>query len=212
MTISVIRDDQYLPDSRYAYTVAKSGGGFLHAREDELTALRNLLNEMFPPAMSEVVADLEEVHKAVFGDVGDEPNVYADYDRCSELAGQMRRAIKTLAVSSDAMRACLKELSDYLEHHHHFASDRHKAQEMVKKARGILASVTIPKRGDFVSVNLGIVTDPETGTYKPVITEPPVIRKALEHAEPYPPIPNNISDSMRAFIQNYRTAKARGYI
>lgn len=43
------------------------------------------------------LGDLEEVRKAVFGDVGDEPNVYADYDRCSELSGKMRRAIAALA-------------------------------------------------------------------------------------------------------------------
>ncbi|QXV73550.1 hypothetical protein [Rhizobium phage RHph_X2_30] len=42
------------------------------------------------------LADLEEVRKAVFGDVGDEPNVYADFDRCSELGGKMRRSIAAL--------------------------------------------------------------------------------------------------------------------
>lgn len=42
------------------------------------------------------LADLEEVRKAVFGDVGDEPNVYADYDRLSELAGKMRHALAAL--------------------------------------------------------------------------------------------------------------------
>jgi hypothetical protein len=47
----------------------------------------------------EAIADLEEVRKAVFGDVGDEPNVYADYDRCVELAAKMRRALDTLSVT-----------------------------------------------------------------------------------------------------------------
>lgn len=47
----------------------------------------------------EALADLDEVRKAVFGDVGDEPNVYADYDRCSELSGKMRKAISTLSAA-----------------------------------------------------------------------------------------------------------------
>ena len=42
------------------------------------------------------LSDLEEVRKAVFGDVGDEPDVYADYDLSCELAGKMRRAIEVL--------------------------------------------------------------------------------------------------------------------
>jgi hypothetical protein len=45
------------------------------------------------------IADLEEVRKAVFGDLGDEPNVYADYDRCAELAAKMRRAIDALRIT-----------------------------------------------------------------------------------------------------------------
>lgn len=45
----------------------------------------------------EALADLDEVRKAVFGDVGDEPDVYADYDRCSELCGKMARAIAALS-------------------------------------------------------------------------------------------------------------------
>lgn len=48
------------------------------------------------------ISDLEEVRKAVFGDVGDEPDVYADYDRCSELAGKMRRAIAALSARRPA--------------------------------------------------------------------------------------------------------------
>jgi hypothetical protein len=40
--------------------------------------------------------DLETVRKEVFGDVGDCPEPFADYDRASELAGMMRRAIETL--------------------------------------------------------------------------------------------------------------------
>jgi hypothetical protein len=42
------------------------------------------------------LADLEEVRKAVFGDDGDEPDVYADHGRCLELADKMRRAIDVL--------------------------------------------------------------------------------------------------------------------
>lgn len=42
------------------------------------------------------IADLEDVRKAVFGDVGDEPDIYADYDRLSATAGKMRQAIETL--------------------------------------------------------------------------------------------------------------------
>lgn len=46
---------------------------------------------------ADVIADLEEVRKAVFGDVGDEPDAYADYDRLSELSAKMRRAIAALS-------------------------------------------------------------------------------------------------------------------
>lgn len=46
--------------------------------------------------MNDLIADLDEIRRAVFGDIGDEPNVYADYDRCSELQGMMRRAIERL--------------------------------------------------------------------------------------------------------------------
>lgn len=42
------------------------------------------------------LADLEEVYRAVFGHTGDEPDVYADHDRCCELDAKMRRAIDTL--------------------------------------------------------------------------------------------------------------------
>lgn len=48
------------------------------------------------PIAASVIADLDEVRRAVFGDVGDEPNVYADYDLCSELQGKMRRALACL--------------------------------------------------------------------------------------------------------------------
>lgn len=43
-----------------------------------------------------VCGDLEEVRKQVFGDVGDEPSVYDDYDELCRLASQMRSAIRTL--------------------------------------------------------------------------------------------------------------------
>lgn len=49
------------------------------------------------PVDIDVVADLEEVRQAVFGNVGDEPDIYSDYDRCSDLAGKMRRAIAVLS-------------------------------------------------------------------------------------------------------------------
>ena len=45
---------------------------------------------------AKALADLEEVHRAVFGEAGSEPDVYADYDRCRELEDKMRRAIDTL--------------------------------------------------------------------------------------------------------------------
>ena len=48
---------------------------------------------------SDALADLEEVYRAVFGHTGDEPDVYADYDRCCELDAKMRRAIETLRVT-----------------------------------------------------------------------------------------------------------------
>ena len=58
-------------------------------------------NERSPSQQNRMDAliNLEEVRKAVFGDVGDEPNVYADYDQCSELAGKMRKAIVELTPS-----------------------------------------------------------------------------------------------------------------
>lgn len=60
-------------------------------------ALTTLLRNM--QKREQALADLEEVRKAVFGDVGDEPDVYADYDRCVELQGKMRRAIDTLRIT-----------------------------------------------------------------------------------------------------------------
>lgn len=51
------------------------------------------------PIDVDVVAELEEVRKAVFGDVGDEPDIYPDYDRCCELAGKMRRAIAAVSTT-----------------------------------------------------------------------------------------------------------------
>ena len=45
----------------------------------------------------QIINDLEDVRKAVFGDVGDEPDIYADYDLCTELSGKMRRAIAAIA-------------------------------------------------------------------------------------------------------------------
>lgn len=60
--------------------------------------LRTLLRNLNRRATA--LADLEEVYGAVFGhDAGDEPNVYADYDRCLELSEKMRRAIETLKIT-----------------------------------------------------------------------------------------------------------------
>lgn len=59
---------------------------------------RNVLASLVSyPLATSVLDDLEDVRKAVFGDVGDEPDVYADYDRLSELSGKMRKAISNLA-------------------------------------------------------------------------------------------------------------------
>lgn len=41
------------------------------------------------PMRNAKVTDLDIVRKEVFGDVGDEPNVYSDYDRCCELECMM---------------------------------------------------------------------------------------------------------------------------
>lgn len=48
---------------------------------------------------SDTLNDLEEVYRATFGYAGDEPDIYADHDRCSELMSKMRRAIDALRVS-----------------------------------------------------------------------------------------------------------------
>jgi hypothetical protein len=46
-----------------------------------------------------ILANLDEVYQAVFGEIGEEPDVYADYDRCVELKTKMRNAINALRVS-----------------------------------------------------------------------------------------------------------------
>jgi hypothetical protein len=43
-----------------------------------------------------ICVDLEEVRKAAFGDVGDSPDIYGDYDELSRLAGVMRKALRKL--------------------------------------------------------------------------------------------------------------------
>jgi len=40
--------------------------------------------------------ELEAVRRVVFGDLGDEPDVYADYDRCCETQHRMTRALAVL--------------------------------------------------------------------------------------------------------------------
>jgi hypothetical protein len=53
-----------------------------------------------PEALQAVLDDLASIHKAVFGDIGDRPDVYADYDRCLDLERRMSRALKTLGLSA----------------------------------------------------------------------------------------------------------------
>ncbi len=55
---------------------------------------------------AEALADLEEVYQEVFGKLGDhtlvlpdQPNIYADYDRCIVMMAKMRHAIDALASS-----------------------------------------------------------------------------------------------------------------
>jgi hypothetical protein len=55
--------------------------------------------------LSQVVHDLDEVRRAVFGDVGDEPDVYADYDRLSELCGKMQKSVHKLQRRAFAARS-----------------------------------------------------------------------------------------------------------
>ncbi|MFN3833444.1 MAG: hypothetical protein ACK4SQ_14560, partial [Allorhizobium sp.] len=64
-----------------------------------LAILSHVMEGSASPAGVKPLEDLEEVREAVFGDVGDEPDVYADYDRCSELSGKMRKAIEALRSS-----------------------------------------------------------------------------------------------------------------
>lgn len=46
--------------------------------------------------VSPLIESLEEIREAVFGHVGSEPNVYADYDKLCELSGKMRDIISTV--------------------------------------------------------------------------------------------------------------------
>lgn len=48
------------------------------------------------PVHADLAADLDEVRRHVFGDVGDEPDVFADYDRACELSGKLQNAISIL--------------------------------------------------------------------------------------------------------------------
>ena len=64
--------------------------------------------------------DLEEIRKAVFGDVGDEPDVYSDYDYLCELSRKMREAVRfcsqaeAIIAAKDAKIADLEnELSSF---------------------------------------------------------------------------------------------------
>lgn len=47
-------------------------------------------------ALESAREDLDEVRKAVFGDIGDEPDIFADYDKASEMSGKMRRALAAI--------------------------------------------------------------------------------------------------------------------
>lgn len=49
-----------------------------------------------PSDVTNALADLEIIYRAVFGYIGDEPDVYADYDRCVELSRKMMEAIVIL--------------------------------------------------------------------------------------------------------------------
>ncbi len=48
------------------------------------------------PDVASALADLDEVRRAVFGDLGDEPDVYADHDHLTELERKMVAALATL--------------------------------------------------------------------------------------------------------------------
>lgn len=52
-----------------------------------------------------MLRDLEEISSAVFGDLGSDPDVYADYDRLSALSGKMQRAIAALEAAFAARPA-----------------------------------------------------------------------------------------------------------
>ncbi|MBP0440447.1 hypothetical protein [Tianweitania sediminis] len=54
------------------------------------------------PVHADLATDLDEVRKEVFGDVGDEPNVFADYDRACELSGKLQNAISILRGDGNA--------------------------------------------------------------------------------------------------------------
>lgn len=69
------------------------------------------------PAAQKVTLDnpilaLDEVRRAVFGDLGDSPDVYADYDRLSELQGEMCRAIRVVGTMMRERNKIVGELHD----------------------------------------------------------------------------------------------------
>lgn len=68
----------------------------------------------------EAMADLESVRKAVFGDAGDEPNCYSDYDRLCELSSSMSSAMTYFdnaspsKVTNEVVRGAIIELQGWM--------------------------------------------------------------------------------------------------
>lgn len=64
----------------------------------------------------EALLALEDVRKVTFGDIGDEPNVYADYDLASEMAGKFRKALLALNGKSTTPVVAPLTLDDVTRH------------------------------------------------------------------------------------------------
>lgn len=110
--------------SQESYTVwcenLHRGGGFSSAE----AATREWNNRPAPAAtdtgLVTAVADLEEIQQAVFGSLGSEPDVYADYDRLCELSRKMREAMRVcsqaeelLAVKDESVRDAKQSRDDW---------------------------------------------------------------------------------------------------